>query len=189
MKTVGIVLLGLVLLVGGTAGTLFLMYQSMHDTAVTWENDIDKMNSQSENVLSAVTLSIQETAGIAGMYADDLKNVIKGTFEGRYGKGDEGVKASMLFIKESNPHLDSKLYLKVQDTITGGRKEFQISQDRKLEVCTEYKKTLDYLVRGFMLKLAGFPKKDITKLCQVVSDASTKEAFQTGEQKPLFQRK
>ena len=168
-------------------GSLFLMYQSLHDTAITWENEIEKKNIESETVLSTVTLTIQETAGVTGMYADDLKDVIKGSFEGRYGK--DGVKAGMTWIQEQNHQLDTKLYLKLQNVIEGGRKEFQISQNRKTEVCQEYKKTREYLVRGFLLRMAGFPKKDMDKLCIVVSDLNTKAAFDSGVQAPLIKQR
>jgi len=187
MKAVGIALL--VVLLGGAAvaGSLFLMYQSLYDTAITWENEIEKKNNESETVLSTVTLTIQETAGVAGMYADDLKDVVKATYEGRY--GSKGVQATMTWIKEQNHQLDNTLYLKLQNVIEGGRKEFQISQNRKNEVCQEYKKTREYLVRGALLRMAGFPKKDMAALCVNVSDQNTKEAFRTGKQEPLIKQR
>lgn len=184
---IGLVVLGLILAAGLVGGSLFMMYQSLHDTAITWENEIEKKYFESENVLSRVTLTIQETAGVTGMYADDLKDVIKGTYEGRY--GDKGVQASMTWIKEQNHQLDPSLYLKLQNVIEGGRKEFEISQNRRNEVCQEYKKTREYLVRGFLLRMADFPKKDMTQLCVMVLDATTKKAFETGLQEPLIKQR
>jgi hypothetical protein len=171
----------LVLLLG--LGAVVATYTSAYDTAIESEATITKMDKDSENVLSTTTLTIQETAGVAGMYAKDLKETLKATFEGRY--GPKGSQASMQWIKEHNPTLDSKLYLKIQDVIEGGRKEFQISQSRKLEVCATYEKMLGYFWRGKLLAFSGFPKIDKAKTCQVVSDASTKDAFSTGMQKPL----
>lgn len=183
MKSV-VIALGFLLIVGlGIGGTLFVMYQSLHDNAITQENEIQKKNSQTENILSTVTISIQEVAGVASMYAGDIKEIVKATFEGRYGA--DGSQAAIQLIKEQNQNLDPKLYIKIQDVIEGGRKEFQIAQDRKLEVCTIYRTNLDYLVRGALLRMAGFPKKDIEKLCQVVSDVRTQDAFEKGVQEPI----
>lgn len=185
MKTAGIVL-GVLLLLGGVAGgTLFMMYQSLHDMAVETENQIELLNNQSENVLSTTTIKIKDAAGIANIYAEDLKKVVSAAVEGRYGK--DGSKATMQWIQEQNPTaINEKLYLKVQDIIDGGGSEFKISQDRKMEYCKPYKDKLDYLVQGALLKFAGFPKKNITQLCQVVSDEDTSAAFKSGKRKPVL---
>lgn len=186
MKTVGIVVGVLLLITLGTAGTLMLMYQSLHDDAIVSENQIELLTNQSENVLSTTTIKIQDAAGIAQVYTDDLKKVVEGAVSGRYGK--DGSKATMQWIQEQNPHVDSKLYLKVQDIIDGGGSEFKISQDRKMEYCKTYQDKLGYLVKGFLLKAAGFPKKDVAKLCRVVSDVATREAFETGIRKAVISR-
>jgi len=187
MKTVGIVLLVLLVALGLGGGSLFLMYQSLHDTAIEWENEIEKKNQESEATLSNITLTIQDIAGVNGMYTDDLKEIVKGTFEGRY--GEDGAKAAILMITEKNHDFDPSGYTKLRNVIEGGRKEFDISQKRKIEVCQEYKKTREYLVRGSLLRFAGFPKKNMDLLCVVVSDKSTRKAFDTGIQEPLIQRK
>lgn len=187
MKTVAIVL-GVILLLGGVgAGTLFLAYQSLHDEAIETENQIDLLNKQSENVLSTTTIKIQEATGIAGVYIDGLKDVVKGAMEGRYGK--DGSRATFQWIQEQNPTgMPETMFLKVQNIIDGGGSEFKISQDRKMEYCKPYQDKLGYLVRGTLLKLAGFPKKDIAKLCQVVSDKASREAFDTGVRQPAITR-
>lgn len=180
------VLIALGLVIGGlalAAGSLFMMYVSVHDSAVEWETRLDKFNKDSENILSTTTLTIQETAGITGKYSADIKDVIKGTYEGRY--GPNGSQAAMQWIQEQNVQLDTKLYMKVQDVIEGGRKEFKISQTRKLEVCEPYKNMVGSAVRGTILKFIGFPKINLEETCRIVSDAASREAFQTGEQKAI----
>lgn len=185
MKTLGIVAGVLFLLIAGAGGALFLSYQSLHDDAIETENQIELLSKQSEGVLSATTIKIKDAAGIANIYAEDLKKVVSAAVEGRYGKN--GSQATMQWIQEQNPTaINEKLYLKVQDIIDGGGSEFKISQDRKMEYCKPYQDKLNYLVRGFLLKLAGFPKKDIANLCQVVSDSDSREAFKTGIRKPAL---
>lgn len=175
----GAVLVGLILIGSVIVGT----YTSAYDSAIDAESQINKLDKDSENVLSTVTLTIQETAGVASMYADDLKETLRETFLGR--NGPNGNQAAMQWIKEQNPTLDSKLYMKIQNVIEGGRKEFQIAQSRKLESCQAYESMRGWFWRGKLLAMQGFPKLDIVKSCQVVSDSSTQAAFQTGKQEPI----
>ena len=187
MKTVGIVVGVLLLITLGTAGTLMLMYQSLHDDAIVSENQIELLTNQSENVLSTTTIKIQDAAGIAQVYTDDLKKVVEGAVSGRYGK--EGSRATFQWIQEQNPvAMPETMFLKVQNIIDGGGSEFKISQDRKMEYCKPYQDKLGYLVRGTLLKMAGFPKKDVAKLCQVISDKASREAFDTGVRQPAITR-
>lgn len=175
----GIIAVALILVVIAVVGT----YTSAYDSAIEAESQITKLDKDSENVLSTVTLTIQETAGVASMYADDLKETLRVSMQSRY--GSDGSKATMQWIKEHNPTLDSKAYLKIQNVIEGGRKEFQIAQSRKLESCQTYEKMRGYFWRGKLIAMQGFPKIDIAKSCQVVSDASTQAAFSTGKQEPI----
>lgn len=183
MKVFGIVagVFLAVILLG--AGGVFLAYQSMYDTAVGFENNIKKLNKQSEASLSSTTIKIQNAVGLNSQYTDSLKEVVRAAVEGRYGK--DGSKATMQWIQEQNPVYDSKVILKVQDIIDGGGSEFKITQDRKIEECTKYETSRDSLVRGFFLRLAGFPKKDVEDMCAVISDAATQDAFKTKQQKAV----
>ncbi|MNG47061.1 hypothetical protein D3C79_49280 [compost metagenome] len=179
MKAIGIALLVLLGLgaLGGVA--LFLGYQSMHDNAITIENDIKRLDNESQNVLSSMTIKIQTLVGLNKTYTDGLKEVITAAVTGRY--GDKGSQATMQWIQEQNPNVDSSMFKPVQAVIIGGNTEFQISQTRKNEVCTSYETMRDTLVRGFFLRLADFPKKDVLKLCQIVVDEATENAFKTGK--------
>lgn len=181
MKTAAIVLGVLFLVLGGIGGSLFLMYQSLHDGAVQTENQIELLSNKSENVLSTTTIKIRDAVGLNDSYTKSLKEVVTAAVEGRYGK--DGSKATMQWIQEQNPVFDSKVIMKVHDLIDGGGSEFKISQDQVLEYCKPYKDQLDSLVKGWMLKAAGFPKKDLTKLCRVVSDTDSRAAFDTGLRK------
>lgn len=184
---VAMIVIGVVL--GGIAAialTLFLMFQSVYDNAIEYEAQIQRLNSESEAVLSSVTIKVQTAAGITGTYANDLKDIVQASMEGRY--GEHGSQAVMQWIQEQNPTVDSSLYLKVQNIVDGGQSEFLISQKRKLEVCTNYETIRGYFVRGSFLRMIGFPKKGIDDLCKVISDELTRQAFETGLQKPLITR-
>lgn len=160
---------------------------SASNSGARLEANINMLNQNSENVLSAVTTNIKEQAGITNVYAQDFQDSLSVAMSGRY--GSDGSKAAMQWIKEQNPTLDSSIYGKVQDIINGGRKEFQTSQTRKLEVCRDYEARLKYVVGGFWLRSAGYPTIDLKNVCRVVSDASSRQAFETGLNAPItFQR-
>lgn len=178
--------LGVVLVVLVGLGALFLGYQSMHDTAITTENQIKKLDNESQVVLSTMTIQVQTLVGLNKQYTKGLQEVITAAVQGRY--GDKGSQATMQWIQEQNPTIDAGRYMdKLQDIIIGGNKEFQISQNRKNEVCTNYETIRDTLVRGFFLRMAGFPKKDVLLLCQMVTDEATDKAFKSGKREATIQ--
>lgn len=177
------VIAGLVLLVSVVLGTLAISYISAVNDGARMENHVVMLNSDSENKLSNYTLKIQEKVQIPQMYAKDLKEVIRNTFEGRY--GSDGSKALMQWIQEQNIQFDSSLYKDLQVTIDAGRDEFRISQTLKLQACTNYRTQLDSFWKGLWLGVAGYPKKDLTDICKVISDARTADVFKTGTQEAL----
>lgn len=159
------------------------MYVSTSNTNTQMESNIEKFHKASQNTLSNYTLKIRDMAQIPDMYTADLKKVIDATFQGRYGK--DGSKAVTQFMTENNLQFDSSMYKSLQVAMEAGRNEFKLSQDKKLDVCTGYENQLNYVMSGFMSRVAGFPKKDIDSLCKIVLDKETNEAFETGEAKTI----
>lgn len=173
---VAVGVLGVLLLVGGV---LFGTYISAYNSGVRYEAQIEKFHKSSQNTLSSYTLKVKEMAQVPDMYVTDLTKVIESTFQGRYGQ--DGSKAVMQWIQEQNLQFDSKLYLNLQAAMEAGRDEFKLSQDRKLEICTQYEQELGYFWKGMWMSIAGYPKKDLDVICKVVLDAQTNETFQKGE--------
>lgn len=169
-----------------TGITLFTGYISAVNEGARMEATIEQLDRQSENRLSAYVAKIQTMAKVPDKYVEGLTKVIKETFEGRYGApGEDRSGKLMNWITEQNITLDSKVYLRLQDEISAGQEEFAIAQTRKLEQCAVYKTNLQYFWKGKFLNLAGYPKADLNKLCQIVSTSNAKEAFESGIQKPL----
>lgn len=171
----GAALVAIVLLVGSAV--------SYFNDFARLEQTVKKFNKDSENHLSAYTLKVQETAQIPDMYKAGLKEVIKGTFEGRYGQ--DGSKAVMQWIQEQNIQFDSGLYKEIQVVISSGRDEFRISQTKKLDACAIYEIKLSQFPGSFVAGIFGYPRIDLDKTCQVVSDTRTQAAFETGTQTPI----
>lgn len=175
-----LVIVGLIVLGGFSVVSLYI---SNANSGAKFEAQIDALNSDSENVLSSVTNNIKNQAGIVGVYSKDFQDSLTKSMTGRY--GSDGSRATMQWIKEQNPTLDSSLYAKIQTIIDGGAKEFQISQTRKLEVCRDYKARLNFVVGGAFMRMAGYPKSNLAIECRVVSDSDSHEAFATGLNKPI----
>lgn len=169
------IVLALVLVSAGIGFTTYITYKN---EAIQQEQTINKYNENSRNTLSALTMTVKDMAQIPDMLINDLTKYVEAEMGSRYGEG--GSKAMMQWIQEKGQVVDQKVYLNIQAAMQGGRKEFQLSQDRKLEACATYKSNLEYVWSGFWMNLAGYPKIDLDKMCQVVSDAQTNRAFETG---------
>lgn len=169
----------LLLLVGGS---LFGMYVSAHNYAVTAENGIKAAYTDNQNVLSSYTVKIQEMAQVPAMYKDDLKEVYTAAIQGRY--GEDGSKAMFQWLQEKNPELNSTLYSSLQQTMEAGRNEFKVHQTVLIDKKREYETQQGLFMRGFFIKLAGFPKINLDEY-KVVLDSKTNASFESGKVEPL----
>lgn len=171
-------LIGLVVFVIITVGGVFASYAGAVNTGARFEADIEKFDKSSQNTLSSYTLKLKEAAKVPEKYMESLKEVIKGTFEGRY--GENGSKATFQWIQENNIPVDTTVYTKLQQIIDSGREEFKLSQDRKLESCAQYEFIRNTFWKGMWMSVAGYPKKDIDSLCQIVVESGVKTKFESG---------
>ena len=184
MGLVALAIFGVLGLIG------FQVYSSTYNMANSYEQQIDNLQKKSKSTLSNYATQMVEIAQVPNKYKSDLIDVIKATMSGRYGNhsvGEDGKENSpvMQFIKEQNLQLDSKLYLNLQNSMVAGRREFKISQDKLMDACRNYKTKLGSFVSGSLLKMQGYPKLDLNNYCTVVSDTTTKNTFETKEQKPI----
>lgn len=178
-----LVAFGAVALIVGAVGLTLLSYANK---AVDYEQNINKFDRASQNTLSNYTLKITEMFEVPAAYAEDLKNHVKETFSGRY--GEDGSKAAMQWIQERNLPFDSSLYKELQTTIAAGRDEFKVSQDRKLEICTQYDILTHRPVSKLILSVVGYPSLDIQDKCRIVLDQKTIDTFKTGIATPIKPR-
>lgn len=170
-------ILVLCVLVGGIAA---MAYIGAANKGNQMENSIDQLRQSSASVLSNLTQTIQEQAQVPEMATDHLKQVIEAQMSGRYGA--DGSKAVFQFLKEQNLQVDQRMYLNIQAAMSGGRKEFEISQNRLLSQCTSYKNEVGNVWSGFWLRLAGYPKANLAVVCRAVTDTKTDAAFESGHQ-------
>jgi len=103
--------------------------------------------------------------------------------EGRYGAN--GSQAVFQWIQENNLNFDSSIYTRIQDTIVGGRKDFEVGQRRMLDIRQGYEAQLNFAWRGLWLRIAGYPKLDLSQYVPVITQR-TSTTFERGmEDSPL----
>ena len=148
-------------------------YASSYNCGNEAEHNIIASYTDMRNKLSQYTLTVKEASQIPGMMTNDLKKVILAGMEGRYGKS--GSKATFSWIKENYPgKINPDVYKKIQQIIDNNRRNFQSSQSRFINLKRDYEINLGYFVKGFFLRLAGYPKIDLNKFTIISSNHANK---------------
>ncbi len=182
MKAFGIVMgifFVLVLAVGGTVAATWFKYANQ---GATLENRIVAVYDSNKANMNSYMTKIQEMTQVPAMYKADLQDIVRQTFEGRYGAN--GSKAVVQFIQEKNLNLDPGMYRQIQQAIEAGRNDFKTAQDQLIDAKRTYQTQLDKPWSGFWLGLAGYPKIDLNKY-QIVTLGSVETKFETGRDEVL----
>lgn len=179
---VGSLLVGLLIAVSVVVG---LTYVSYYNKAVQYETTLVGKLDDNKNVIAQYTIKISEMAQVPAMYKEDLKDVIKSTFEGRYGA--DGSRGVMQWIQEQNLPFDSSLYTRIQQTMEAGRNQFANVQTQLIDQRVAYEVDLNSVWSGFWMKLGGFPKVNLADFKPVLA-VGTEQMFEnkidTGVQLP-----
>lgn len=174
------VLLGFVAFILLTLAVLVTSYISANNYGAKMESTIEAQWKNNKNILSQYEQKILEASQVPAMYKDDMKEVVESAMTGRYGK--DGSKAVFQWIQERMPNYDSTLYSKITDLIKAGRKDFEVGQTKFLDLMAQYEMQQNFAWRGMWLRIAGWPKKDMSKF-KIVTTARTEDAFETGTEK------
>lgn len=176
MKALAIILGIIVAFVVGVGIICLSTYIHWANYGNTMEISLKTKYQDNQNVLAQYTTKIGEMIQVPGAYKDDLKEIVNATFQGRYGA--DGSKAMVQFIKEQNLALDPSMYKDIQTQMVAGRNAFENSQRALLDERRSYETNLGNVWSGFWLKLAGYPKTDLSKYDPVIND-HTEKAFAT----------
>ena len=163
----------------GLASIAFFSYVSANNYGVAMEAQLKAKWDDNRNILAQYGQKISEMVQVPEMMKNDLREVTAAAIEGRYGEG--GSKAVFQWIQEQNPQLSPEVYTQVQRAIEAGRDEFKNSQTALLDLKRSYETSLGYFWKGMWLRIAGFPKTDLSKY-QVISTDRANRAFETGKE-------
>lgn len=178
MKSFGIVVGIILAAVIAIGGFVIMNYASAVRTGVDSEAAIEAAWQNNRNVLGNYTTKIAEMAQIPDIQRDNLERVLETSLSARY--GDDGSQAVFQFIQENYAgQLDNTLYQNIQNEMAAGRADFTNKQTILLEKLAVYERQRGYMWSGFWLKLAGFPKKDLSKF-NIVTSSHADRAFDTG---------
>ena len=133
--------------------------------------------ADNENVYANGTQKVVEIAQVPAMYTKDLERIVKAAIQGRY--GNNGSQATFQWIQEQNPNLDPAMYGKIQQVIEAFRNEFKVAQTGLLDQCRTYEAARGNVWSGFWLRIAGYPKMDITNMCTIVTTDKARQTFDT----------
>lgn len=176
-----LILVGLTLAV---IAVLALNYISAHNTGNQFENRLKAEYENNQNILSQYSQKLMEAVQVPDMMRDDLVKVSRAALEGRY--GENGSQAIFQAIAEQNPQVSEALYIKLQQLIESGRDEFKNAQTRLIDTRRAYETALGSFWQGMWLRIAGYPREDLSKYKAVIIDR-VEETFRTGKESAPLQ--
>jgi hypothetical protein len=171
--------LAAIVLVGGLA---VVSYISAANRGNQMEMGIKATWEDNENLLASYGLKVSEASQVPGMARDDISRVAREAIQGRYGA--DGSKAIFQAITEQNPQVDPVLYRNIQQIIESGRNQFQVGQTRLIDQKRLYETALGTVWGGMWMRMAGYPKLDLSKYKIITTDAAS-QAVSSGKDRAI----
>lgn len=159
-------------------------YISAYNEGNRLERQLVSLMDNNRNMLAQYGQRLQEAAQVPALLASDLTELFSSANESRYGA--DGSQAAFQWIQEQNPNLDPAVYLQVQRIIEAGRLDFERAQTRLIDVRRVYETQLGSFWRGTWLRIAGYPKIDLSTI-RIVSTDRANQAFETGVESDFIQ--
>lgn len=132
------------------------------------EAQLKGLRDNNMNILAQGQQKVLEAAQVPEMARDDIAKIAKEAITGRYGA--EGSKAVFQAINEQNPNVDPKIYQKIQQLIEAYRDEFKNAQTAMIDVRRQYEAEQGVFWTGMWLRIAGFPKVDMSLFKPITTD-------------------
>ena len=162
---VGLGFVGLIIALIIVAATSYI---SANNYGARIEAQLNAEYDNNQNILAQGQQKVLEAAQVPAMYKDDFKELIAADIQGRY--GPNGSQATFQWLKERELNVDAQLYRKIQQLVESYRDEFKNSQTKMIDVRRQYEAEQGLFWRGMWLRIAGFPKVDLTKFKPIVTD-------------------
>ena len=171
--------LGFILTIGLTISWLI----SIKFESGNFENQIVASNQNLQNVHSSVN-KILTSSGITVKNFGETK--IK-AIQASIAKYADKPQLMMMWIKENDQQIDSKLWENFQKQIEVQYTKFEMAQTNKISKVQEYRNFLDNTVRGNVAQLVwSYPRAETLAIMnQVIITEDSKETFETGIDKPI----
>jgi hypothetical protein len=160
-----------------------IMWFSYTRADVQLKNKAEAQQKVCEGHFDKMWKIIKQHAKVTDHYKDSFKEIYPALMEGRYGNARGG--ALMSWIKEDNPNLDAKVWIKMMNAIEAQRTSFFRDQEQLLDIKREH----DNLRLQPPSKWFVGDSKEIEVV--IITSAKTKEAYSSGEENDisLFEKK
>lgn len=138
--------------------------------------------------------SVKETAQVTDAYKDAFMEAVTATADARYAGKDPAVS----LIMEANPTLDPATFVKVQQVIESGRREFAATQRTLVDRQRAYDAATERFPNNLFAGIMGFPRPLTGEIApaddidgdgvktvldyRIVTSTTTQEAFRTGRE-------
>jgi hypothetical protein len=181
----GIVVLVVIVLLG-------LWAVGINNTVVRQEAGIVGANKSRQAVLSNLSQKVQEAIGVQDMNVENIRKTVNEQIKLR--SGAEGMKATVLFLRENNIPASQELAMKIVNLIDQGRDKFtheeKMMTDRKVGACMYRGQFPNNVVIG----ITGAAKLEIgcndgpDKYAPLMNER-TSTSFETGKDQGLYDMK
>jgi hypothetical protein len=165
----GLLVLGVVVY-----GLMWFTYSRKH---VQLKNKAEAQQKVCEGHFDKMWKIIQQHAQVTDHYKDSFKEIYPVLMEGRYGNVRGG--ALMSWIKEDNPNLDAKVWMKMMNAIEAQRTSFFRDQQHLLDIKREHDDLrLQPPSKWFV------DQSDEIKVV-IITSAKTKAAYDSGQENDI----
>jgi len=143
------------------------------------ENLAKATQTDNTNVLDNTRKAIREAASVSDKEVEALTNIITGYADSRgENTAGDGQLVTVGMVQEAVPSIQGIETLRnLQNIVVAGRKDWQFSQTRLLEIKRQADDMITTFPSGTILKILG--KNEIEVV--IITSAETKENFATGE--------
>lgn len=174
MKKGWIVAIGVVAFIVICAIIALTSLVGFRNTAIDLEERIKAQHTANKSNYDNMWKSFVEASQVTEKQAQEFKEIYDGLIAGRY-EGDSEV----LFkaVQEQNPNINTDLYVKLQNMIESGRKEFDNNQKKITDIIREY----NTYIRKHFISNAILNFKELDANDYIVTSQRTTNAFESGE--------
>ena len=160
----------LILIIAGVVLAIVLIsYFSYSNKEISLRNQSDAQIGKIEGVYDKMWKVIQQKTQVTTEYKEAFKEIYPELIAGRYSEGE-----LVKWVQEDNPEFDASLYKDLMQSIEILRTEFQIAQEKELDIIREHKN----LRQKFPGSLFIGGRKDIEY--NIISSTRSKEIMSTG---------
>lgn len=172
------------IIIGILAGALLLTVGigsvwgvGVYNRAQSLKNQITAKEQANTTIFDNMWKKISQSAQVTDAQKDALKEIFSGYAQARTGSGGPSSASFINAVHEAIPQVDVRVFVNLQNIITGARDEWTANQVALVDIGREYNTMLDVFPSNLLLRAFGFEKITV----KLVTSTRTDTAFKTGK--------